>query len=144
MKTYLPSVDEIKKERKWFLIDVEGKNLGRVATLCAKILQGKNKAYFTNHLDAGDNIIIINAAKINLTGSKMEQKKYYTHSGHPGNLKEISAKKLLEKNPVKILEDAIWGMLAKNKHRKNRFKRLRVFKQKEHTHTAQNPEIIKF
>lgn len=141
MKTFVPKKAE--GERKWYLVDANGKTLGRIATEIAKVLRGKNKPEFTPHLDLGDGVVVINAEKINLsTQAKWDQKKYYSHSGYVGNLKEISAKKLLEKKPTEILRQAVVGMIPKNKLKADMTKRLRIFSGAEHTLQSQKPEAL--
>jgi len=142
MKTFLPKITEIQKNRKWFLIDAAGARPGKLATKIAQILLGKNKTFFAPHLDCGDGVIVVNAAKIEFSGDKNLQKKYYSHSGFIGNLKEISAEKLRQKKPVKIIEFAVRGMLPKNRARAARLKRLRVFAKENHDLIAQKPEKI--
>ncbi|MBD3270581.1 50S ribosomal protein L13 [Candidatus Peregrinibacteria bacterium] len=139
-KTYTPKQAEISK--KWFLIDAKDKPVGKISTEIANILRGKNKPTFTNHLDTGDYVVVINAAEVKLTGNKEMQKKYYSHSGFPGGFKEITAQKLREKNPTQILKFAVEGMLPKNKLRKKYMQKLKLFSGAEHTHEAQKPEII--
>jgi large subunit ribosomal protein L13 len=139
-KTYSMKASEI--EKKWFLIDAEGKILGRVATLIADILRGKNKPSYTPHLDMGDNIVVINAEKIVLSGNKEEDKKYYSHSHYPGGIRFRSIKKIRDEKPEYILEHAIKGMLPKSKLGKNLFTNLKIYKGAEHPHQAQKPEKL--
>ncbi len=136
-KTPMPKVSEIKHD--WYLIDAEGATLGRLSTQIATLLQGKHKADFTPHLDMADNIVIINAAKIRVTGNKLDDKKYYRHSGYPGGIKEASLAQKLTKDPVEVIELAVKRMLPQNKLKAVRMKHLKVFATAEHTHTAQNP-----
>ncbi|MCT4591948.1 MAG: 50S ribosomal protein L13 [Candidatus Gracilibacteria bacterium] len=143
MKTYLPKEADIKNNRKWYLVDAENTSPGRVATLCATLLRGKHKATFTPHLDTGDCVAIVNAEKIALKGNKLENKKYYTHSGKPGELKTKTAKVMLEQTPEKVLFLAIKGMLPNNKHKKDILKRLKIYAGAEHDQAAQKPEAIK-
>ncbi len=140
MKTYSQKPAEIKRE--WFIIDLKGKTLGKVATEIANILRGKNKPTFSPHVDCGDYVIAINAKEIKLTGNKLEQKTYYRHSQYPGSLKQITASKLKEQKPEKIIINAVNGMLPKNKLRKEIIKKLKVFPGSEHTHEAQKPKIL--
>lgn len=140
MKTYTMKESEIA--RKWYLVDAEGKVVGRLATEIAKRLRGKNKPTFTPHMDMGDGIIVINVDKIKLTGKKWQQKIYYSHSGYIGGLKSITAEKLVQKKPEKVLEFAVTGMLPKNKLRSRMIKRLKIYEGSEHPHQAQNPEIL--
>lgn len=128
--------------RKWHLIDADGKTLGRLATLIAKLLMGKHLPTFSRHIDLGAGVIIINAGKIKLTGKKLEDKYYYHHSGYPGGLKEVPIKELLKKYPERIIEKAVSGMLPKNKLRAPRMRRLKVYKDEKYPHQAQKPETI--
>lgn len=126
-------------ERKWLLIDAKDLVLGKVATKVAKLLIGKDKVIFSRDRDVGDHVVVVNAAKVALTGNKAMDKKYYSHSGHPGNLKQISAQHLLEKNPTKLLFVAVKGMLPKNRLGREMIKRLRLYGDEAHQHEAQNP-----
>lgn len=130
MKTYQPKAKDI--ERKWQLIDVGGKVLGRVSTEIAQLLIGKNKKEYANNFDMGDYVVVVNASNVEVTGRKKDQKIYYRHSGYPGNLKEIKYKKYLNENPEKIIEIAVSGMLPKNRLHKKRMARLKVFPGSEH------------
>lgn len=140
MKTFSPKKEDIK--RNWYLIDAEGQVLGRLATKIANLLRGKDKVTFSPHMDCGDYVVVINADKVKLTGRKEYLKKYYSHSGFPGALKEITAEKLRVKKPTKILELAVKGMLPKNKLRDGMMSKLKLFEGAEHTHEAQKPETI--
>ncbi len=135
MKTYIPRKEEIK--RKWYLIDAEGQILGRLAVKIAKILAGKEKPIYTPHLDVGDFVIVINAEKIKVTGNKEEKKVYYHHSGYPGGLKKKTYEQLLKEKPQRIIKEAVKGMLPKNKLGRRMFKKLKVYKGREHPHQAQ-------
>ena len=138
MKTY-----SLKKEnvnRDWFVIDVADKVLGRVATKIADRIRGKDKPTFTPHTDGGDYVVVINAEKVKVTGSKFENKKYYSHSLYPGGLKTKTFKELNEKNPEKIIEEAVKGMLPKNKLGKSIIKKLKVFSGPKHDHESQQPK----
>lgn len=126
-------------ERKWYVIDAEGKNLGRLASEVSFVLTGKNKPIYTPHVDCGDNVIIINAEKVVLTGNKLEDKKYYNHSGYPGGLRVRTAKEMVNKYPVELLERTIWGMLPKGRLGRQIYKKLYVYAGSEHKHTAQQP-----
>lgn len=137
MKTHIAKTQDI--DRKWYIVDAKGKILGRMATTIANKLRGKDKPIFSPHMDCGDFVIVINADKIKLTGNKLEDKKYYSHSGHPGALKEESAKHLLVRKPTKIVELAVSGMLPKNKLRAQFMKKLKLYANDEHPHEAQNP-----
>jgi large subunit ribosomal protein L13 len=134
-KTYLPKQDAI--ERKWHLIDANGKVLGRLAVEIAEILRGKNKVFYTNHIDCGDFVVVVNASKIVLTGKKLDQKTYFTYSGYPGGVKLTPYSVLMEKSPQKALRAAVKGMLPKNKLADKQITRLKVFKDDKHTHSAQ-------
>ena len=125
--------------RNWYVIDAEGKNLGRVATKAATILRGKHKAIYTPHVDCGDYVIIINAEKVNLTGNKLDQKMYYNHSGYPGGLRERNAKEMIENYPEEMMERAIKGMLPKGRLGRAMGKKLFVYRGSEHKHEAQKP-----
>jgi large subunit ribosomal protein L13 len=125
------------------VIDANGAILGRLASNVASRLRGKNNPLFTPHVDTGESVIVINAEKISLTGRKLEQKKYYRHSGYTGGLKEITAKKLLEKKPEDIIRFAVKGMLPKNKLGTQLYKKLKVYTGDKHPHEAQSPEVIK-
>lgn len=140
IKTYSPKPSEITHD--WYIIDAEGKTLGRLATLVATYLLGKHKVQFSPHLDCGDNIVIINASKISVTGNKLEDKKYYRHSGYPGGIKETSLAELLARNPASALEKAITGMLPKNRLTDDRLRRLKVYPGVEHPHAPQSPKKL--
>jgi len=129
-------------QRKWYIVDAEGKPLGRLASEVAKILRGKNKPTFTPHVDTGDHVIVLNAEKVLLTGKKLEQKMYRYHTGFPGGLKEIKYKHLMEKRPEKAIELAVKGMLPKNSLGRAMFRKLNVYKGTEHEHQAQKPEVL--
>lgn len=126
-------------EKKWYLIDAENKILGRLASEIAKILRGKNKVVFSPNIDCGDNVIVINAEKIRLTGNKLDKKKYRWHSGYPGGLKVKNVKEMLEKRPEFIIFNAVKGMLPKNRLSNKLLKHLKVYKGDKHPHTAQQP-----
>jgi len=142
MKTFSPKTAGLT--RKWFLIDAEGKTLGRLATKIADLLRGKSKPEFAPHVDLGDGVIVINAAKIRLSGNKLTQKKYYSHSGYLGGLKEITAEKLLEKDPTEVLKRAVAGMIPKTRFKNEVLKRLRLFADADHSMAAQKPEKLSF
>lgn len=125
MKTYQPKHSDIK--RNWHLIDAKDKVLGRLATEVAKLLMGKHKANYATHMDMGDNVVVINASEVVLTGRKDSQKVYYSHSGFPGGLKEIKVSKMREDNPARMVELAVTGMLPKNRLRDKRLKRLKIY-----------------
>jgi len=140
MKTYVPKKTEIKKN--WYLVDAEGKILGRLASKIAQVLSGKNKPIYTPHLDTGDFVVVINAKKVKVTGNKEKKKIYYHYSGYPGGMKEIVYEKLLEKKPALIIQKAVRGMLPKSKLGRKMLKKLKVYAGTEHRHQAQNPEKI--
>lgn len=140
MKSYVAKSTET--QRKWYLVDAEGKTLGRLATEIARILRGKHKPTFTPHVDGGDFVVVVNAEKVKLTGKKLDQKLYRYHTGHIGGLVEIPYKRLLAEKPQEAITHAVSGMLPKNKLRSRMMTRLRVFVGAEHTHTAQNPETL--
>lgn len=140
MKTFMAKANEVK--RKWYVVDAEGKRLGRLASEVAKILRGKHKPEYTPYVDVGDYVIVLNADKVVLTGKKLYQKYYRYHTGWPGGLKEIQYKHLLEKNPVKAVELAIKGMLPKNSLGRAMFRKLKVYKGDKHNHEAQKPEKL--
>lgn len=140
MKSYMQKKETV--ERKWYVIDAEGKSLGRVAAKAAHVLRGKHKPTFTPHIDCGDNIIIINAEKVNLTGNKLENKMYYNHSMYVGGLRERTAKEMKEKYPVEMVERAVKGMLPHNRLGRAMYKKLFVYVGNEHPHAAQKPEVM--
>ena len=139
--TYMQKKEDIV--RNWYVIDAEGKNLGRVATKAAQILRGKHKPTFTPHVDCGDNVIIINAKKVNLTGNKLEDKIYYNHSGYTGGLRERTAKVMRESYSTEMLERAVKGMLPKGRLGRQMYKKLFVYEGNEHPHIAQKPVELK-
>jgi len=128
-------------ERKWHIIDAEGKTLGRLASETAALIRGKHKPQFTPHVDTGDFVVIINAEKVHLTGKKLQNKKYYRHSLHPGGLKVTNAQDLLNSKPERVLESAVHGMLPKTRMGEKMKLRLKVYAGTEHPHAAQNPEV---
>jgi large subunit ribosomal protein L13 len=135
MRTYSTKVSDI--ERKWWVIDASGKTLGRLATEAAALLKGKHKPIYSPHLDVGDYVIIVNAAKIEVTGKKLTDKIYYRHSNYPGGLKSISLGKMLETHPTRAIEHAVKGMLPHNRLGSAMFKKLKVYAGSEHPHEAQ-------
>ena len=140
MKTFMLRKEDV--EHKWYVIDAEGKNLGKVAALAASVLRGKNKPTYTPHVACGDNVIIINAEKVNLTGNKLDKKMYYNHSGYPGGLRERTARIMIEKYPVELVERAVKGMLPKNRLGRQIYRQLFVYAGSEHKHQAQKPERL--
>ena len=140
MTSYMQKKETV--ERKWYVIDAEGKSLGRVASLAAVYLRGKHKPTYTPHVDCGDNIVIINAQKVTLTGNKLEDKMYYDHSMYQGGLRERTAKVMREEYPVEMMERAIKGMLPHNRLGRQMYKKLFVYAGNEHKHEAQKPEVL--
>ena len=129
-------------QRDWYVVDATGKTLGRLASEIAKILMGKHKPTYTPHVDNGDFVVVVNAEKIFVTGKKLDKKIYYKHTGYMGHLKETTLKEMLQKKPEEVIRLAVRGMLPKNKLRKRRMKRLKVYAGPNHPHTAQNPKPI--
>jgi len=142
VKKYTYSAKRSDNPGKWFVVDAQDKVLGRLSTTIASRLRGKCSPMFTPHSDMGDWIVVINADKVVLTGNKLEQKKYYRHSGYVGGLTEINAKKQLEKKPEELIRHAVKGMLPKNRLGRKLFKKLKVYTGAEHPHTAQCPEPL--
>jgi large subunit ribosomal protein L13 len=140
MRTYTPKAEDI--EHRWWLVDAEDKPLGRLATEVARILRGKHKPMFTPHLDTGDNVVVINAEKIRLTGKKAEQKTYFKHSGYMGHEKHVPFKKVMSQHPERIIEKAVKGMLPKSALGKNLADKLKVYAGAEHPHHGQRPEPL--
>lgn len=140
MKTYFATNETI--EHKWYLVDAADEVLGRMATQIAKYLRGKHKPEYTPHADAGDYVVVINAAQVKVTGRKEQDKVYYRHSGYPGGLKETTFEKLQEKDPTQIIELAVKGMLPKNPLGRAMLRKLKVYAGAEHPHEAQQPEAI--
>ncbi len=141
MATFSAKKKEI--ERSWFLVDAENKVLGRLAAKVAAVLRGKHKPVFTPHVDTGDFVIVINADKIHLTGTKLDNKMYYRHSGYPGGIKGVSAGEMLDKKPEAIIQHAVRGMLPKNKLGRQQLKKLKVYAGTEHPHESQMPQELK-
>ena len=131
-------------DRKWYVVDAEGKTLGRLASEVAKVLRGKNKAIFTPHIDTGDYVIVINAEKIAVTGKKLDQKIYYHHSDYVGGMKETTLKEMLNKHPERVIEFAVKGMLPKGPLGRQMYKKLFVYAGADHKHEAQKPEVLTF
>ena len=142
MKTYMANPDKI--ERKWYVVDAEGQTLGRLAAEVAKVLRGKNKPEFTPHIDTGDNVIVINAEKIKVTGKKLDQKVYYHHSDYVGGMKETTLREMMAKKPEAVIEMAVKGMLPKGPLGRTMIKKLHVYAGAEHAHQAQKPEVLTF
>jgi len=137
MKTYQAKKEEV--EHQWYLVDAEGKVLGRLATELAKILRGKNKPIYTPHVDTVDFVIVVNAGKVALTGKKMKDKIYYHHTGYPGGIREITAEKLLAKKPTEMIWIAVKGMLPKNSLGRQMIQKLKIYAGAKHPHEAQKP-----
>ena len=140
MKTYVAKTEEVTRD--WYLVDAENQVLGRIATTIANVLRGKNKPTFTPSVDTGDFIIVVNAEKIALTGNKLADKTYYSHSGYPGGIKSITAGKLLDKKPEDIIKHAVKGMLPKNKLSRHMLNKLKIYTGSEHPHKAQQPKAL--
>ena len=137
MKTYQAKKEDL--DHQWYLVNAEGKVLGRLATELAKVLRGKNKPTFTRHVDTGDFVVVVNAGKVVLTGKKMKDKIYYHHTGYPGGIKEIAAEKLLAKKPTEVLRIAVKGMLPKTSLGRQMLRKLKVYAGPNHPHEAQKP-----
>ena len=142
MNTYMANPDKI--ERKWYVVEAEGKTLGRLSSEIAKVLRGKNKPVFTPHIDTGDYVIVVNAEKIKVTGKKMDQKIYYNHSDYVGGMKETTLKEMMDKKPERVIELAVKGMLPKGPLGRSMIKKLHVYAGPEHNHAAQKPEVLTF
>lgn len=139
--TYMQKKETV--ERKWYVIDADSENLGRVAAKAAMVLQGKHKPTYTPHIDCGDYIIIVNASKVNLTGNKLNDKIYYNHSGYTGGLRERTAREMKENYPEEMMERAIKGMLPKGRLGRSMYRKLFVYRGSDHPHTAQQPVELK-
>lgn len=142
MNSFMANPDKI--ERKWYVVDAEGCTLGRLSSQIASVLRGKNKPVFTPHVDTGDNVIVINAEKIKVTGKKLEQKVYYNHSDYVGVMRETTLKELMAKKPEMVIELAVKGMLPKGPLGRQMLKKLHVYAGAEHPHAAQKPEVLTF
>ncbi|GAB4402231.1 MAG: 50S ribosomal protein L13 [Anaerolineales bacterium] len=140
MKTYVVKEGEIKRE--WYVVDAEGKTLGRLASKIARILMGKHKPYYTPHLDTGDFVVVVNADKIRVTGRKLDQKKYYRYSGYPSGLKSVTLRKQMETHPERVIWAAVRNMLPKNKLGRVMLKKLKVYASPDHPHAAQQPKPL--
>lgn len=140
MKTYMPNPAEL--DRKWYVVDAEGANLGRLCTEVARVLRGKHKPTFTPHEDMGDYVIVVNAEKITVTGKKLDQKIYYHHSDYVGGMKETTLKEMLAKHPERVIEHAVKGMLPKGPLGRTMYKKLFVYAGPDHKHAAQKPETL--
>ena len=142
MKTFMASTANV--DRKWYVVDATDQTLGRLASEVAKVLRGKNKPIFTPHIDTGDNVIVINADKIKVTGKKLDQKVYYHHSDYVGGMKETTLKEMLEKKPENVITLAVKGMLPKGPLGRTMIKKLHVYTGAEHPHAAQQPKVLTF
>ena len=142
MNSFMANPDKI--ERKWYVVDAEGCTLGRLASEVASVLRGKNKPVFTPHVDTGDYVIVINAEKIKVTGKKLDQKIYYSHSDYVGGMKETTLREMMNKKPEKVIELAVKGMLPKGPLGRQMIKKLHVYAGPEHEHAAQKPEVLTF
>lgn len=139
-KTPIPAASDI--ERRWYVVNAKNKVLGRLASEIAKVLRGKHKANFTPHLDVGDFVIVVNAKYVRLTGKKLDQKEFRWYTGYPSGLRKIRYRALLEKNPEKVIQHAVWGMLPHNRLGRKLLKKLKIYPEAEHPHQAQKPEPI--
>ena len=142
MKSFMASPSTV--ERKWYVVDAEGKTLGRLASEVANVLRGKNKPIYTPHIDTGDYVIVVNAEKIKVTGKKLDQKIYYHHSEYVGGMKETTLREKMAKKPEQVIELAVKGMLPKGPLGRQMFKKLHVYAGSEHAHAAQKPEVLTF
>ncbi len=142
MKTYMPNPAEV--ERKWYVVDAEGQTLGRLTSEIAKVLRGKNKAIYTPHADTGDYVIVVNAEKVKVTGRKLDQKIYYSHSDYVGGMKETTLRDMLQRHPERVIEHAVKGMLPKGPLGSEMYRKLFVYAGPEHPHAAQKPEELTF
>jgi large subunit ribosomal protein L13 len=139
IKTYSPKLDDIQRE--WFVVDAQGKTLGRLASEIARLLHGKHKPIYATHMDTGDFVIVVNADKIRVTGRKLEQKRYYRHSGYPGGLKSRTLREMLDQYPERVIRIAVQGMLPKNRLGRQMIKKLKVYAGATHPHQAQQPKV---
>ncbi|MBW3661925.1 MAG: 50S ribosomal protein L13 [Actinobacteria bacterium] len=140
MRTFSPRPQDI--EREWFVVDAEGQTLGRLASRVAQVLRGKHKPIFAPHVDVGDHVIVVNAARVAVSGNKLEDKKYHRHSGYPGGLTSVPFLRLLEESPEKVIERAVRGMLPKNRLGRQMINKLKVYAGPEHPHQAQQPKQL--
>jgi large subunit ribosomal protein L13 len=138
MKSYMARPQQV--ERKWYVVDAEGRTLGRLATEIARLLRGKTKPQYTPHVDTGDFVVVVNADRVNVTGRKAEQKLYRRHTGYPGGLKEVSYETMMDRKPAEILRKAVYGMMPKTRLARQQFKKLKIYAGPEHPHEAQTPE----
>ncbi len=140
MKSYMARPLEV--ERKWYVVDAEGKHLGRLATEIVRVLRGKNKPQYTPHVDVGDFIVVVNADRVAVTGRKAEQRVYRRHSGYPGGMKETSYKQMHARKPTEVLRKAVYGMMPKTRLARKQFKKLKIYAGPEHPHAAQDPQTL--
>lgn len=140
MRTYSAKPGEV--ERKWWVVDAEGKNLGRLASQIADVLRGKNKPQYTPHVDTGDFVVVVNADKVAVTGDKMDSKIYYWHSGYPGGLKSRTLRQMLERRPTEVLRKAVKGMMPKNRLAAKQLRKLKIYAGPNHPHAAQKPQEL--
>jgi large subunit ribosomal protein L13 len=140
MRTYNAKPGEV--ERRWYVVDADGQTLGRLATRIADTLRGKDKAQYTPHVDTGDFVVVVNAEKILVTGNKLDQKRYYRHSGYPGGLRSRTLREQLERRPTEVIRKAVKGMLPKNRLARQQLNKLKVYAGPEHPHQAQTPEPL--
>jgi large subunit ribosomal protein L13 len=140
MKSYMARPLEV--ERKWYVVDAEGKHLGRLATEIVRVLRGKNKPQYTPHVDVGDFVVVVNADRVAVTGRKAEQRVYRQHSGYPGGMKETSYEQMLARKPTEVLRKAVYGMMPKTRLARKQFKKLKIYAGPEHPHSAQDPQTL--
>ena len=140
MKSYMARPLEV--ERKWYVVDAEGKHLGRLATEIVRLLRGKNKPQYTPHVDVGDFVVVVNADRVAVTGRKAEQRVYRRHSGYPGGMKETSYEQMLARKPTEVLRKAVYGMMPKTRLARKQFKKLKIYAGPEHPHAAQDPQTL--
>ena len=139
-KTFHPKASELNHD--WVVVDAAGKNLGRFSSEVAKVLLGKHKPDYTPGVDNGDFVVVVNCEQIKVTGGKLDDKRYYRHTGYPGGIREITLRDQLKKHPERVIEAAVWGMLPKNKYGRKLMKKLRIYAGAEHPHAAQNPKSL--
>jgi large subunit ribosomal protein L13 len=140
MKSYMARPLEV--ERKWYVVDAEGRHLGRLATEIVRVLRGKNKPQYTPHVDVGDFVVVVNADRVAVTGRKAEQRVYRRHSGYPGGMNETSYEQMLARKPTEVLRKAVYGMMPKTRLARKQFKKLKIYAGPEHPHSAQDPQTL--
>ena len=140
MKTYNAKPGEV--ERRWYVVDADGQTLGRLATRIADTLRGKGKAQYTPHVDTGDFVVVVNAEKVRVTGNKLDQKRYYRHSGYPGGLRSRTLREQLERRPTEVIRKAVKGMLPRNRLARQQINKLKIYAGPEHPHSPQNPQPL--